>query len=191
MFVNLRYIFIPDMKSAILALFAITIIIVILMPEESNGSPARFRNRSQRLGRRGRARAAFRRGRGSFRGANRRRNFGFQSRKGRTFTTQEIPPPQEDDVNQVQSDYDTSGDEEGSGVAETPHWCNPSHNMGSWMNFLKLRKWCSNNGYSNFGPYGGVPAAASGDPSGSIDRADVDIDGNDVGGEGIDDEYEY
>ena len=181
------------MKSVILALFAITIVIVILMPEESNGLPARFRGRSHRLGRRGRAGAAFRRGRGSFRGsrAPRRRNFGFQSRKGRTFATQEILPPQADEAIQAESDYDGSGDEAGAGVVETPHWCNPSHNMGSWMNFLKLRTWCSDNGHSNFGPYGGVPVVASGDPSGSIDRADVDVDGNDVGGEGIDDEYEY
>jgi len=172
------------MKSVILALFAITIIIVILMPEESNGLPARFRSRSHRFGRRGRGGAAFRRGRGSFRGSNRRRNFGFQSRQGRTFATQEILPPQADEAIQGESDYDV----EGSGVEETPHWCNPSHNMGPWMNFLNMRKWCSDNGYSNFGPYGGV---TNGDQNGSIDRADLDAGGNDVGGEGIDDEYEY
>jgi len=179
------------MKSTILALFAITIIIVILMPEESNGLPARLRGRSHRLGRRGRGGTAFRRGGGTFRRSNRRRNFGFQSRQGRTFATQDVPPPQADETVDLESDYGTSGDEEGSGAAETPHWCNPSHNMGSWMNFLKLRKWCSDNGYSNFGPYGGVPAGASGDATESIDRADVDVGENDVGGEGIDDEYEY
>ena len=174
------------MKSIILALFAITIIIVILMPDETTGSPARFRNRNQRLGRRGRAGSVTRRGNRSFRRNTRRRNFGFQSRQGRTFPSQDVlPPPQDDNaaLESANSDYDGSGDSE---AVEVPHWCNPSHGMGSWMNFLKLRKWCSDNGYSNFGPYGGAP---SGDEGGTIDRADVDV-GNDVG-EYDDDEYEY
>ena len=187
------FISILGMKSIILALFAITIIIVILMPDETTGSPARFRNRNQRLGRRGRIGGSVtRRGNRSFRRNTRRRNFGFQSRQGRTFPSQDVlSPPLDDNValESTSSDYDGSGDGE---EVEVPHWCNPSHGMGSWMNFFKLRKWCSDNGYTKLGPYGGAAVGSSGDDGGSRANARADVDvGNDVGEEYVDDEYEY
>merc|ERR1719266_1315492 len=143
------------MRSIVLALFAITIIIVVLMPEESSGSPARF-------GGKVRSRSPFRRGIGSFRRSGRRRNTGlFQARRGRTLPSQDVLPPQSpepitspdysedltDNTSQDYSqDYDGSGDDiagEATASVDVPHWCNPSHSMGSWMNFSKLRRWCS------------------------------------------------
>ena len=171
------------MKSSILALFAIVAIIAILMPDESSGLPARFRGRNQRFGRRGRGRTTFRRVGASFRGNNRRRHFGFQSRQGRTFPSQDVLPPQPVEPVEIalpQVDYDYQDDEEET--VEVPHWCNPSHNMGPWMNFAKLRVWCADNGYSKFGPYGGVP---------SIDRSDVAGSGDEIDETNIDGDYEY
>nr|XP_040579751.1 uncharacterized protein LOC121128239 [Lepeophtheirus salmonis] len=37
-------------------------------------------------------------------------------------------------------------------------WCDPKDPMGAWMNYINVRKWCAENGYTNFGPYGGVPS---------------------------------
>ena len=47
--------------------------------------------------------------------------------------------------------------------SEVPAWCDPTKEMGAWLNFVKMRKWCADNGYTNFGPYGGVPTEASAD----------------------------
>ena len=143
-------------------------------------------------------------------------------RRGRTFPSQDVfpqsPEPIEtldysesqdltDNTSQDYSqDYDGSGDDtaaEATASVDVPHWCNPSHSMGSWMNFSKLRRWCSDNGYSKFGPYGGVPASGGSanndyDGSGSdydesIDRLDTnaDVDGNAVEQTLTDDDYEY
>ena len=204
------------MKSIILGLFVIAVLIVILIPDESDGLPARFRGRSQRLVRRGRGGSTFRRGSTLFRGRNRSRSrrgrnrsrsrsgrsrSGFKSRRGRTFAAQDVLPPQEVDsaVNEslqvdpvvddsLQTDYDGSGDYEESQSADVPHWCDPSHGMGSWLNFSKLRKWCSNNGYARFGPYGGVPVDASGDINGEEDRS---IDLNAIDDSNANYDYEY
>merc|ERR1711997_1133240 len=164
------------------------------MPEESCASPARFRGKVTRFGRKGRSRSPFRRNTGLFkarRGRNlltkpvsrRRRPFVrkpvsrrgriFSSRvvprRGRAFPSQDVLPPQSpepitspdysedltDNISQDYSqDYDGSGDDtagEATASVDVPHWCNPSHSMGSWMNFSKLRRWCSDNGYSKFG----------------------------------------
>ena len=181
------------MKSIILALFAITIIIVILMPDEASSSPARFRNRNQRFGRRGRTSSVIRRGRNrSFKRNNRRGSFRIQARQGRTFPSQDVLPPPIDDKAALEAtdlDYEGSGDVE-EVEDEVPHWCNPSHGMGSWMNFLKLKKWCTDNGYTKLGPYGGVPAEASGEEDAAEDRS-IDIGGNEVTADYVDEEYEY
>ena len=46
-------------------------------------------------------------------------------------------------------------DANGDGV---PDWCNPVTEMGAWLNFRKMRLWCAENGWTDFGPYGGVPS---------------------------------
>ena len=215
------------------------------MPDESNGSPARFGGRNQRLsrrgrgrstsrrigasfrgnsrrrnfglqfrqgrqfpsqdvlprrasGRRGRGRSPFRRNGASFRGNNRRRNFGFQFRRGRQFPSQEfLPPPEEvqieldspqldyDDQIELDSpplDYDDQVQEEVAESIAIPHWCNPSHNLGSWMNFSKMRTWCADNGYSKFGPYGSAPS------NNTLDEVES---GNEVDGPTIEEDYDY
>ena len=50
---------------------------------------------------------------------------------------------------------------------DVPNWCNPATGMGAWLNFPKMRLWCASNGWTDFGPYGGVPSnkgTDSGDP---------------------------
>ena len=53
-----------------------------------------------------------------------------------------------------------AADAAGEAESEVPAWCDPSKEMGAWLNFVKMRKWCADNGYTNFGPYGGVPVEA-------------------------------
>ena len=163
------------------------------MPDEASSSPARFRNRNQRFGRRGRTSSVIRRGRNrSFKRNNRRGSFRIQARQGRTFPSQDVLPPPVDDKAALEAtdlDYEGSGDVE-EVEDEVPHWCNPSHGMGSWMNFLKLKKWCTDNGYTKLGPYGGVPAEASGEEDVAEDRS-IDIGGNEVAADYVDEEYEY
>lgn len=48
-------------------------------------------------------------------------------------------------------------DANGDGV---PDWCNPVKPMGAWLNFRNMRLWCADRGWTNFGPYGGVPDRA-------------------------------
>ncbi len=43
---------------------------------------------------------------------------------------------------------------DGDGV---PDWCNPVKPMGAWLNFKKMKLWCADRGFTDFGPYGGVP----------------------------------
>lgn len=44
-------------------------------------------------------------------------------------------------------------------ASDVPEWCDPTKPMGAWLNFQKIRVWCSDKGHTNFGPYGGVPSA--------------------------------
>ena len=43
----------------------------------------------------------------------------------------------------------------GDGVDGVPTWCDPTHAMGAWLNFEKIREKCKELGFENFGPYGG------------------------------------
>ena len=58
------------------------------------------------------------------------------------------------------------------GEEEIPAWCNPAVEMGGWLNFGKIRTICADLGYTEFGPYGGVPAPA--DEEGGDDPAGGD-----------------
>ena len=53
-------------------------------------------------------------------------------------------------------------DSNGDGV---PDWCNPVKPMGAWLNFKNMRLWCADKGWTNFGPYGGVPSRDNGAPA--------------------------
>ena len=43
----------------------------------------------------------------------------------------------------------------GDGGDGVPAWCDPTHAMGAWLNFEKIREKCKEMGFENFGPYGG------------------------------------
>ena len=43
----------------------------------------------------------------------------------------------------------------GDGGDGVPAWCDPTHAMGAWLNFEKIREKCKELGFENFGPYGG------------------------------------
>merc|ERR1711981_1008979 len=45
-----------------------------------------------------------------------------------------------------------------AGEEEVPEWCDPTKPMGAWLNYAKIRAICSERGFTDFGPYGGVPA---------------------------------
>jgi len=157
------------MKPLILSLFIIVAIIAILMPDESSGAAAKFRGRSLRFNRRGRAKPPFRRIGAVSRGNNRRKSFAFRPRQGRTFfrsrrgrtsPVQEDLLPPANELNDLESEPidPATQEEEIVEELEVPHWCNPKHNMGPWMNFSKMRVWCRDNGFTKLSPYGGVPA---------------------------------
>merc|ERR1739847_52234 len=41
---------------------------------------------------------------------------------------------------------------------EVPAWCDPADPMGAWLNFKQIRVICGDRGFSDFGPYGGIPS---------------------------------
>ena len=74
------------------------------------------------------------------------------ARRGRTNPIDgEAPPPPADDAA-------GEGGEGGEGEGDVPDWCNPTKEMGAWLNFMKIRVICGERGATDFGPYGGIPA---------------------------------
>merc|ERR1711997_581050 len=145
-FVGLSQICHSNMKLS-LALFLVIVLVAILYPEDSNASPA-LRRRTNAV-RAARARA-FRARQGKRVGGRRK-----ALRRGRTNppadAEAEAPPAPE-------------GDEavEGEEAAEVPAWCDPTTEMGAWLNYASIRTICGDRGFTDFGPYGGVPAAEEG-----------------------------
>ncbi len=77
-------------------------------------------------------------------------------------------------------------DANGDGV---PDWCNPIKPMGAWLNFRNMKIWCADRGYTNFGPYGGVPKPANGNEGDAAAPVDDLVADNGLGGdEGLDGE---
>lgn len=74
-------------------------------------------------------------------------------------------------------------DANGDGV---PDWCNPVTEMGAWLNFRKMRLWCAENGWTDFGPYGGVPSEEEDEGVGEGDA----VIGARMGAEGEGDDYD-
>lgn len=89
------------------------------------------------------------------------RRFNSQKRRGRQEEGEAPPPPAE-------GGDEASADEEGGDV---PEWCDPAKPMGAWLNYMKIRVVCSDRGYTNFGPYGGVPSADEGGDENEVDEA--------------------
>merc|ERR1712172_293626 len=141
-FVRLSQICHSNMKLS-LALFLVIVLVAILYPEDSDASPA-LRRRTNAV-RAARARA-FRARQGKRVGGRRK-----ALRRGRTNppadAEAEAPPAPE-------------GDEavEGEEAAEVPAWCDPATEMGAWLNYASIRTICGERGFTDFGPYGGLPA---------------------------------
>ena len=123
-----------------LALFLLVALIVILLPDDSEASPLR-RQRARRV-------QALRRAR-NFRGQHR----GPFARRGRTGMGADAPPPPPEGADDA-----AAGGEDGEGGEEVPDWCNPTTEMGAWLNYKQIRVICGERGATDFGPYGGIPA---------------------------------
>jgi len=94
----------------------------------------------------------------------RRRKFrGSDPRQARTALPQDYPEP-------PSADYDSTdnipGNDGTSESGDLPDWCNYVTNMGAWLNFGNVRTICGERGFSEFGPYGGVPAEEEGSGGG-------------------------
>ena len=115
------------------------VILAILLPEVEAASTRRGKAARRFRGSAGRARS------GRFGGQRRRR--------GRQDEAEA-----EVDLNAVD---DAAGDEALEEVMEELYnGCDWKTNIGGFLNFCKWRKWCADNqGITDFGPYGGVPAA--------------------------------
>merc|ERR1712158_259691 len=123
-----------------LALFLVIVLVAILYPEDSDASPA-LRRRTNAV-RAARARA-FRARQGKRVGGRRK-----ALRRGRTN------PPADAEAEEA-ADAGVEGEE----AAEVPAWCDPATEMGAWLNYASIRTICGERGFTDFGPYGGVPAA--------------------------------
>ena len=59
-------------------------------------------------------------------------------------------------------------------MEELYNGCDWKTNIGGFLNFCKWRKWCADNqGITDFGPYGGVPASCPPEEEGSGDDAEA------------------
>merc|ERR1712158_139559 len=145
-----------------LALFVLIALVVILYPEDSEASPARRRQQLLRGARRNIVRQARRKVVG--RKAGRRAR---PIRRGRT-NIEEIPdePVVADDADVAVEEEVVEGEEAGDDAEgaeeEVPAWCDPADPMGAWLNFQQIRVICGDRGFSDFGPYGGIPAVEEG-----------------------------
>merc|ERR1711953_495452 len=158
-----------------LALFVLIALVVILYPEDSEASPARRRQQLARGARKGvqaRRRVVGRK-------AGRRAKFG---RRGRTAHPEPAPEPEahpdEDvavaDENALDEPVEgtEAGDDGVEGEEEVPTWCNPADPMGAWLNFKAIRTICGDRGFSDFGPYGGIPADLEEDMDEAVEAGD-------------------
>ena len=82
-------------------------------------------------------------------------------RRGRTNppadAEAEAPPAPEGDE-AVEGDEAADAGVEGEEAAEVPTWCDPTNEMGAWLNYASIRAICGERGFTDFGPYGGLPA---------------------------------
>ena len=125
------------MRVSLALMVTMAVILAILLPEVEAASTRRGKAARRFRGSAGRARS------GRFGGQRRRR--------GRQDEA-------EVDLNAVD---DAAGDEAlEEAMEELYNGCDWKTNIGGFLNFCKWRKWCADNqGITDFGPYGGVPAA--------------------------------
>ena len=77
---------------------------------------------------------------------------------------------EEVDLNAVEELDEAAADEEGSGEEEIYNGCDPATNIGGFLIAKNWKAKCVEKGYTDFGPYGGVPAEEEG--SGEEEAAD-------------------
>merc|ERR1711953_1403605 len=144
-----------------LSLFVLIALVVILYPEDSEASPARRRQQLARGARKGvqaRRRVVGRK-------AGRRAKFG---RRGRTAHPDENALDEPVEGTEAGDD----GVEGEEGEEEVPTWCNPADPMGAWLIFKAIRTICGDRGFSDFGPYGGIPADLEEDMDEAVEAGD-------------------
>lgn len=126
-----------------------------------------------------------RRSRTRSRSSARRARTRFARRRGRQDELVDAPPPPPEetvDETMMENGGEEGAVEGGEEGGDVPDWCNPIKPMGAWLNFRKMKIWCSDNGYTNFGPYGGVPTeeeaggeeGAEGGVEGELELEEVD-----------------
>ena len=139
------------MRVSLSLLVAMAVILAILLPEMEAASTRRGKGARRS---RGRAQARPRAGR-------------FVGRRLRRGRQEEVDPEAEADLNAV--DGEVAGDE---AMEELHNGCDWKTNIGGFLTFCKWRKWCADNqGITDFGPYGGVPASCPPEEEGSGDEA--------------------
>lgn len=127
------------------------VILAILLPEMEAASTRRGKGARRS---RGRAQARQRAGR-------------FAGKRLRRGRQEEVDPEAEADLNAVEGEV--AGDE---AMEELHNGCDWKTNIGGFLTFCKWRKWCADNqGITDFGPYGGVPASCPPEEEGSGDEA--------------------
>ena len=138
------------MRVSLSLLLTITIIFGVLLPA-LEAAASRRRGRVQKFrGGRSRPRLAFRQ----------------KARRGRQEDAEA-----EVDLNAVDGEDELAGDE---AMEELYNGCDWKTNIGGFLNFCKWRKWCADNqGITDFGPYGGVPASCPPEEEGSGDDAEA------------------
>merc|ERR1712127_601316 len=79
-------------------------------------------------------------------------------RRGRVQArTQRRRGRQEEEAADDYQDLDDAASEGGSGE-ELPNGCDPATNIGGFLVFNGVKVWCGEQGITDFGPYGGLPA---------------------------------
>ena len=142
------------MRVSLSLLVAMAVILAILLPEMEAASTRRGKGARRS---RGRAQARPRAGR-------------FVGRRLRRGRQEEVDPEAEADLNAV--DGEVAGDE---AMEELHNGCDWKTNIGGFLNFCKWRKWCADNqGITDFGPYGGVPASCPPEEGSGDDAAGDD-----------------
>ena len=106
--------------------------------------------------------------------AGRRTKFGRKSRTYHPDEGEDVPVADEgnglEDVEGTEAGDDGVEGEEGE--EEVPTWCNPADPMGAWLNFKAIRTICGDRGFSDFGPYGGIPADLEEDMDQAVEAGD-------------------
>ena len=152
-----------------LSILVVLSLVVLLMPDYSSSLPAgqQLRKKNARPQIAKVAAPAPRTGRKLSKPTNLRNKPVNLKRRGKQDEAAEVAPPPPPTTEEGEAAPAAEGD----AASDVPAWCDPKKEMGAWLNFVKMRKWCADHGYTNFGPYGGVPAEMAADEAAAADGA--------------------